>query len=357
MKTNLLSCVIAVSIILASQTANAECKRAVTFAISSNGSLAYRLPNVKAKWFDSALKKNPDICFSQYGSGRVSDAMPFLIVLSTSQSAFNGLYPSYRTNTSTSTVPISGSGTITGNNGSTWNYTYQGQDTVTTTTTERTDVPYQDTTVGLYAMVYDDKGNAIGSAQRTETFRQGGDPNNTLGYNLGSRLAAIHIKEHLLEDALKRILAAPFVERAVAKEEAVAGPEPTAVPSSSPSNSSFEELSIHATAGEKNILMFANDKGIVLKPFDAPAGDATRKCIVDAASPACIDNWPKAQQSFARLTELGSAIRAANDSKDDLLVTVAHGLVPLWQQFRDTYCEEDHGASFTDLDGSISRCK
>src|SRR5579859_2911024 len=214
MKINVLSWAIAVSTILVSQIANAECKKSVTFAIASNGSLAYRLPNVSTKWFDSALKKNPDICFSQYGSARVDGAMPFLVVLSTSQSAFNGLYPVYRTNTSTTTSPVSGSGTITGNNGSTWNYTYQGQDTVTTTTTERTDVPYQDTTVGLYAMVYDNKGSAIGSAQRTETFRQGGDPNNTLGYNLGSRLAAIHIKEHLLQDSLKRILAAPLLERA-----------------------------------------------------------------------------------------------------------------------------------------------
>ncbi len=357
MKINVLSWAIAVSTILASQIANAECRKSVTFAIASNGSLAYRLPNVNTKWFDSALKKNPDICFSQYRSTRVDGAMPFLVVLSTSQSAFNGLYPVYRTNTSTSTSPVSGSGTITGNNGSTWNYTYQGQDTVTTTTTERTDVPYQDTTVGLYAMVYDDNGSAIGSAQKTETFRQGGDPNNTLGYNLGSRLAAIHIKEHLLQDALKRILAAPLLERAVVREEAVAGPEPSAVSPSSSLNSSFEELRVHATLGEKNILMFASNKAVVLKPFDRPAADAARKCILDAASPACIDNWTKAQQSFAWLTELGSAIRVANESKDDLLVTVAHGLVPLWQQFRNTYCEEDHGASFTDLDGSISRCK
>jgi len=356
MKNNLLSFAIAISAILASQIANAECMKSVTFAIASNGSLTYRLPNVNTKWFDNALKKNPAICFAQYGSAGADNAVPFLVVLSTSQTAFNGLYPVYRTNTSTTTIPVSGSGTITSSNGSMWNYTYQGQDTVTTTSTETTEVPYRDTTLGLYAMAYDDKGNPLGLVQRSETFRQGGDAYNTLGYNLGSRLATIHIKEHLLEDALKRILAVPSVERTVSKEEAVTGPEPSAVSPASSPNNNFEELSVHATLGEKNILMFANDKGMVLKPFDAPAADATRKCILDAASPACIDNWTRAQQSFAWLIELGSAIRAANDSKDDLLTALGHDLTPLWQQFRSAYCEESHGASYTDLDGSISRC-
>jgi len=357
MKNNVLSCAITISTLLGSLSASAECRKSVTFAVAANGSLTYRLPNVNTKWFDNAMKKNPDICFTQYGSAGAGNAVQFLVVLSTSQTAFNGLYPVYRTDTSTTTIPVSGSGTITSGNGSMWNYTYQGQDTVTTTSTETTEVPYRDTTVGLYAMAYDDKGNALGLVQRSETFRQGGNPNNTLGYNLGSRLAAIHIKENLLEDALKRILAVPWVERTVSKEEAAAGPEPSAVLPASASSNDFEELSVHATLGEKNILMFANDKGMMLKPFDAPVADATRKCILNPASPACINNWTKAQQSFAWLTELGSAIRAANDSKDDLLVTVAHDLVPLWQQFRNIYCEEDHGASYTEVDGSISRCK
>jgi hypothetical protein len=37
------------------------------------------------------------------------------------------------------------------------------------------------------------------------TKRQGGDSYNTLGYNLGSALSAIHIKERLLKDVVDAI--------------------------------------------------------------------------------------------------------------------------------------------------------
>jgi len=66
-----------------------------------------------------------------------------------------------------------------------------------------------DTTVGLYASAYSEDGRQVGWARRAESYRQGGDPSNTLGYNLGARLASIHVKEHLLDDIVGRVNALP----------------------------------------------------------------------------------------------------------------------------------------------------
>ena len=63
-------------VLLASDIAGAQatqvCKRSVTFAVATNGSLVYRLPNVSLKWFDNAQKKFPCLCFAQH------DADPIL---------------------------------------------------------------------------------------------------------------------------------------------------------------------------------------------------------------------------------------------------------------------------------------
>ena len=101
--------------------------------------------------------------------------------------------------------PISGSGTVTNNYGSTWSYTYSGTVTTTTITTTETNLPYTDTTIGLYANAYNESGTAVAWAQRAVSYRQGGDGMNTLGYNLGSRLGSIHVKEHLLNAVMERL--------------------------------------------------------------------------------------------------------------------------------------------------------
>ena len=191
------------------QAQKSECNKSVTFAVASNGSLAYRLPNISTKWFGNVKKKFPNVCFPQDGGIPGTVAANYLVVLSTESNAFNGLYPTYRTSTDTTTSPTSGTGTVTDSSGSAWNYTYQGTITSTTTRTTQTDLPYTDTTVGLYANAYSEDGRQVGWARRAESYRQGGDPSNTLGYNLGARLASIHIKEHLLNDIVGRVNALP----------------------------------------------------------------------------------------------------------------------------------------------------
>jgi hypothetical protein len=189
--------------------AQGNCPKAITFAVAENGTLVYRTPKVSAKWFEKAQNKFSNVCFAQVGNSSTPGNTNYLIVLSTSRAMFNGLRPVFSKNTSTSTTPVSGSGIVTDNTGSIWNYSYQGTDTTTTTTTTQTNVPYTDTTFGLYASAYDESGALIGTAQRAATFRQGGEAANTLGYNIGSRLLSIHIREHLLEDIVKQVSVLP----------------------------------------------------------------------------------------------------------------------------------------------------
>jgi TPR repeat protein len=201
--------VLLASSIASAQATQAACNKSITFAVASNGSLVYRLPNVSTKWLANVQKKFPNVCFPQDGGIPATGAANYLIVLSTQSNEFNGLYPTYRTSTDTTTSPTSGTGTVTDSSGSAWNYTYQGTITSTTTTTTQTDIPYTDTTVGLYASAYSEDGRQVGWARRAESYRQGGDPSNTLGYNLGARLASIHVKEHLLDDIVGRVNALP----------------------------------------------------------------------------------------------------------------------------------------------------
>jgi len=182
--------------------AKGECSRNISFAVAENGQVSPRVPGFAQKWTQKNQKNYPGLCFSQSPN---SSAINFLFVFSTAQTAFNGLYPTVRTNTQTDITPVSGSGTVTNNYGSSWNYTYDGTVTTTTTSTTHDNLPYTDTTNGLYLNAYSQQGTLIASRGRTETTRQGGDPYNTLGYNLGSALAAIHIKERLLKEVVDAI--------------------------------------------------------------------------------------------------------------------------------------------------------
>ncbi len=83
-----------------------------------------------------------------------------------------------------------------------WNYTYEGTETTTTTTTTQENLPYTDTTSTLYVNAYSQTGALVSQRWRSVTTRQGGEGANTLGYNLGAALSAIHIKERLLKDAV-----------------------------------------------------------------------------------------------------------------------------------------------------------
>lgn len=175
------------------------CQKAITFALAQNGEIVYRLPNVSNKWLDKAERKRPNVCFLQYDAR--SGQENYLVVLSSSSSAFNGLQPVFLQ--TTTMEPVSGSGTVTGTQGGTWDFTYQG--TTTTTTTAQTNVPYTDTTNHFYANAYKEDGTLVGTSERAASARQGGDPSNAFGYNLTSALLSFHLEEHLLDEIVEKI--------------------------------------------------------------------------------------------------------------------------------------------------------
>jgi len=182
------------------------CDKNISFAVAGGGQIVSRVPAFAEKWISKNQKKYAGLCFSQVPDPQAAN---YLLVFSTSQSAFNGIYPTVRTNTSTntSTTPVSGSGSVTDNYGGMWNYTYNGTATTTTTTTTTTqeNLPYTDTSNTLYLNSYDQHGRMISERWRTITTRQGGDGANTLGYNLGAALGAIHMKEHLLKSVVEDV--------------------------------------------------------------------------------------------------------------------------------------------------------
>jgi hypothetical protein len=179
------------------------CQKAITFAIAESGGLGYQLPKVSAKWLDKVQQKYPNVCFLQYGAR--SGQANYLIVMSSTNSAYSGLQPIFHRGTTT--TPVSGSGTVTDNAGGMWAFTYQG--TVTTTTTTQSNLPYTDTTESFYANAYTEDGSLVGTSERSTSSRQGGDPSNALGYNLMARLMSIHLKEHLLDNIIKRVSTLP----------------------------------------------------------------------------------------------------------------------------------------------------
>jgi len=182
------------------------CDKNISFAVAGGGQIISRVPAFAEKWISKNQKKYTGLCFSQTPDPQAAN---YLLVFSTSQSAFNGIYPTVRTSTSTntSTTPVSGSGTVTDNYGGMWNYTYDGTATTTTTTTTTTheNLPYTDTSNTLYLNSYDEHGRMISQRWRTITTREGGDGANTLGYNLGAALGAIHMKEHLLKSVVEDV--------------------------------------------------------------------------------------------------------------------------------------------------------
>ena len=180
-----------------------DCNKNISFAVAESGHVVARVPAFAEKWVSKNHSKYRGLCFSQMPNSKAAN---YLLVFSTSQSAFNGIYPTVRTNTSTSVTPVSGSGTVTDNYGSMWDYTYDGTVATTTTTTTHDDLPYTDTSNTLYLRSYDQQGRQISERWRTITTRQGGDGANTLGYNLGSALGAIHMRQHLLKNVVEDIM-------------------------------------------------------------------------------------------------------------------------------------------------------
>lgn len=182
--------------------APSSCQKSVAFAVFEGGQASPRVPVFTEKWVAKNQKKFPDFCFSQEPAGGPKN---YLLVFAISRSVFNGIYPTVRTSTNTDTTPVSGTGTVTDNYGGMWTYTYTGTETTTTTTRTPVNLPYTDTSNTLYLLAYRWNGTLSSYRWRTITTRQGGDGANTLGYNLGAALGAIHLKQRLLADVLKDV--------------------------------------------------------------------------------------------------------------------------------------------------------
>lgn len=178
------------------------CSKNISFAVAGIGGVSSTIPQFTEKWVAKNQKKFPGVCFSQVPN---PNAENFVLIFASTASAFQGIYPTVKTHVDTSTNPVSGSGTVTSNYGDVWNYSYQGIVTTTTTTTSQVMLPYTDTTNELFIYGYDERGNLISQRSRSVTTRQGGDAYNTLGYNLGAALGAIHVRERLLADAVSDI--------------------------------------------------------------------------------------------------------------------------------------------------------
>jgi hypothetical protein len=176
-------------------------------APKGQGLLHYNVPDGTSKgWLNNWVRKNaqkyPDVCFLPNPlRGRTN----FLVVLSNSESSFQGFQAV--TSTGTTTTPVSGSGSVTDNYGGSWNYIYNGE--VTTTTTTRENVPYEIDTNVLYANAYTDDGTLVSHRSHVYSTQRGGDSAQQFGYNLGNALSAINARGRLITSVLKDIAGPP----------------------------------------------------------------------------------------------------------------------------------------------------
>jgi hypothetical protein len=172
-----------------------DCKT-ISFAVATHNGVQSYYPG----WIDSWVKKNakkfPTVCFAQRGGQNA-----YVVIMSTSHNSFNGL----QVVRVTTTTPFSGggNGTVTDNYGGTWEYTYTYDGTVTTS--ENVAAPYVINSNTLYATAYDSRGNVVAESNHVYSSQTGGDPYNSLGYNLGSALAAINARGRMLTGVVKTI--------------------------------------------------------------------------------------------------------------------------------------------------------
>ena len=163
-------------------------------------------PEFVIKWWKKEAIHHPEVCFSTTAGVGTQN---YLLVISSSQSYFNGLMPTthQETDTSNSTSSVRADGTATDSQGESWNYTASG--TVdTTTTTSRTvheNVPYTDNNVSLYMQLYDSHGTILRQDSHLYSTRTGGDAADSFGHNLGNALAAIHARAGLLNRMVKQV--------------------------------------------------------------------------------------------------------------------------------------------------------
>lgn len=177
----------------------------INFVIIQDGHVTPLMPQWAIKWVKKNEKHYPGVRFST-SDPPIPGAKNFVVAFSASSAGVQGFEPVTHTDTSTSTSPVSGSGTVTDNEGEMWNYTYDGTVTTTTTTTMEEQVPYTETSNTLYITAFNEQGQMAYQGWRVFSSRQGGNPYNSLGYNLGSALSAINARGHLLKTVVDNIV-------------------------------------------------------------------------------------------------------------------------------------------------------
>jgi hypothetical protein len=170
----------------------------VAVLITANGPQADIAPNFFLHWWKKNAKKYPGFCTVRKDSP-LKDGRNFLIAFSSNEGRFSGFIPTTRTDTTT--TPFNANGTVSNYYGDQWSYTASG--TVTTTTTTNFNAAYTDTDVALYIRTYASSGQLIRQDGHVYSSRTGGDTYNSLGYNLGSLLAASGARGHMLKNAFK----------------------------------------------------------------------------------------------------------------------------------------------------------
>jgi hypothetical protein len=174
----------------------------IAFGIADRNGVHPGVMGWTRNWINKNAKNFPMVAFQGCSAEGLRN---YLIVFSSSENVLTGFDPVLKSNTSTSTSPMSGTGSISDMYGSTWNYRYDGTVTTTTTTTTQENVPYTIQSNTLYATAYDEHGIIISQRWHTFSSKQGGDAANSLGYNLGSVLAAMNARGRLLNAVVKDI--------------------------------------------------------------------------------------------------------------------------------------------------------
>lgn len=96
-----------------SPRARPTCQKNISFAwVSRGGDVVSETPGFADKWIAKNGNKHPVLCFDQSPASGIPN---YLLVFSTSQTAFNGFHPTVKTTVTTNTSPISGNGTAIDN--------------------------------------------------------------------------------------------------------------------------------------------------------------------------------------------------------------------------------------------------
>ena len=121
-----LMCLVVISTLGVSRTvvpSSEACEKNVSFAVAESGQPVPAIPKFVAKWIGKAkhIEGYPEFCLSQLPSSKTAN---YVVILSTTESSFDGLTPSAHTYTSTG--PLSGNAAGVSSYGGTWSYSYTG---------------------------------------------------------------------------------------------------------------------------------------------------------------------------------------------------------------------------------------